>query len=82
MICDHCRNLEVCAIFRNLYSASNDFDINQCKHYDDSINYKYKKIAEHDDLMNLIYDYFTDRLPDDIGKKEAKEAIIRAILNL
>ena len=82
MICYHCRNLGTCDIFRNLYSMSNDFEINQCKHYDTANNYKYMKIAEHQDLMHLIYDYFTDNLPDDIGEKEAKEAIIHAILYL
>lgn len=82
MLCYHCKNLEVCDIFRSIYSASNDFDINKCKHYDDAMNYKYKKIAEHDDLMHLIYDYFTDQLQDGLCEKEAKEVIIHAILHL
>lgn len=82
MLCYHCRNAEVCDIFRNLYSASNDFDINQCKNYEDASQYKYKKIAYHDDLMHLMYDYFTGQVDGDYSDEQVRDAIAHAILNL
>lgn len=72
MICYDCRNLGNCSVFRQLNSLSSDFSINNCKDYNEE-NY-YKRIAEHDDLMHLIYDYFTGRLKG-VSEAEARKAI-------
>lgn len=74
MICYHCKKAESCPTFGILYSMSNDFCIDDCRDYDDASNYKYKKIAENDDLMRLIYDYFTGNL-EGYSEDEAKKAI-------
>ena len=59
MVCYNCKNVNTCEIFLALHYMSSDFCINECKKYEDESKYKYKKIADHDDLMHLIYDYFT-----------------------
>ena len=81
MICYHCKKVESCPTFRTLYSMSNDFCIDNCRDYDDASNYKYKKIAENDDLMRLVYDYFIGNL-EGCSEDEAKEAIISAIWSM
>ena len=82
MICLHCNKICECHIVQTLYSMSNDFCINNCKNYDEMPGRKYIHIAEHDDLMALVYDYFTGNLKYDINEDEAKEAITRAMWNL
>ena len=79
MICYSCRNLNRCSVFRKLHDVSNDFSINQCQDYNDETNYR--KIAKHDDLMKLIYDYFTGQLVG-VSEKEARKAIEYNMLNL
>ena len=81
MICYRCDRASSCPTFRTLYSMSKDFNINDCRDYDEASQYKYKKIAEHDDLMHLIYDYFTHQVEKYIDE-EIKQAITNALLNL
>ena len=82
MLCYHCRYASNCSIFRELYRASNDFCINECKNYKDTKEYKYQKIAEHDDLMHLIYDYFTGKVEGGYSEEDIKTAITIAMINL
>lgn len=81
MICYHCENAPECNVFRNLYSISEEFSINQCCKYKEPNANKYKKIAQDEYLLKLIYDYFTRQV---IGysEKEARQAITSAIWNL
>lgn len=81
MICYHCKNIGGCETFRSLYNMSQDFNINHCINYDETSNYKYKRIAEHDDLMHLIYDYFTEQV-EGFDDEYVKEAIARSMWNL
>lgn len=78
-ICYHCKNKSDCSAFRYLCDMSKDFNIKHCANYEDAPSYKYKRIAEHDDLMQLIYDYFTGQIKVDVSYAEVKEAITRAI---
>lgn len=80
MICYKCNQAKNCSVFKKLYNMSNDFSINQCTDYNESNN-KYKKIAMHDELMHLIYDYFTGQLVG-ISEKEARKAIVSCISEL
>jgi hypothetical protein len=87
MICYTCEKIGECSIFQNLYKISNDFHIDDCKDYIEVSKYKYRKIAEHDDLMALIYDYFTNQVNiEDIGEEytyeEIKDVITRAMWQL
>lgn len=81
MLCYSCDIANKCNTFRTLYSISDDFCINSCKGYEAASVYKYRKIAENDDLMKLIYDYFTDQVKG-YTLEEAKEAITRVMWNL
>jgi hypothetical protein len=60
---------------------SNDFSVNECRDYEDMNKYTYRKIAENDCLMHLIYDYFTGQV-EDISDEQCREAIINALWNL
>lgn len=80
MICYKCNQAKNCSVFRKLHSISNDFSINQCADYNEANN-KYKKIAMHDELMHLIYDYFTDQLVG-VSEKDARKAIVSCMLDL
>ena len=80
MICYHCDKAVNCTTFRKLYSMSNNFCINECENYKGSSE-KYKKIAENDKLMLLIYDYFTGKLVD-VSESKAKEVITSAMWSL
>jgi hypothetical protein len=60
---------------------SKDFCINDCKDFDDASTYKYRKIAENDDLMKLIYDYFTGNVKG-YSEDVAKEAITSAMWSM
>jgi hypothetical protein len=80
VICYHCDKAEGCMTFRNLYSMSNNFCINECENYKGASE-KYKKIAENDQLMHLIYDYFTGKLVD-VSESKAKEVITSAMWSL
>ena len=82
MICYNCEKASGCSVFRTLHSMSNDFCINECKDYDKSSKYKYRKIAEHDDLMHLIYDYFTEQIKGDFSDEEIIRVIKGAMWDL
>lgn len=82
MICYNCTKASNCSMFRTLYSMSQDFCINDCKDFDEVFNYKYRKIAENDDLMKLIYDYFTGNLEEWCSEDMAKEVIINAMWDM
>lgn len=75
MICCKCDKVSSCTVFRKLLNMSNEFSINQCVEYNESKNV-YKKIAIHDDLMHLIYDYFTGQLAEGVSEEQAREVII------
>lgn len=80
MICYSCNKASKCSTFKKLNTISKDFAINQCDDYNDESN-TYKKIALNDDLMHLIYDYFTGQL-DGVLEKDARKAIAYCMLNL
>lgn len=81
MICYKCNKASKCSVFRKLYSMSNDFVINQCEDYNELPHNTYKKIAMYDDLMHLIYDYFTEQL-EGVSEKEARKAITSCMWDL
>lgn len=82
MLCYHCQKVNDCSTFRTLYSTCDDFSINKCKDYDTESKYKYKKIASNDELMHLIYDYFTCQVDGNYSEEEIKNVITHAILML
>ncbi|MDD5901727.1 MAG: hypothetical protein PUC73_12630 [Lachnospiraceae bacterium] len=82
MLCYHCKKAEDCATFRNLYSMSTDFAINKCRNYVETEADKYKLIAENDELMKLIYDYFTHQVVGNYTDEEVKQAITSALWSL
>lgn len=85
MVCYHCKNIRSCKTFQTLYDTSKDFSINHCTNYDSAYEYRYRRIAENDDLMRLIYDYFTHQIKEDdvnLSYDEIKDIITRAMLRL
>lgn len=83
MICYHCKNIHSCKTFQTLYDTSKDFSINHCVNYEDAPAYKYKRIAEHDELMHVLYDYFTNQIVDvNLSDDEIKDRITRAMWRL
>ena len=80
MICYRCNKASGCSVFRQLHSMSNKFSIDQGENYNEA-NSAYKKIAMHDDLMHLIYDYFTGKL-EGVSEDEARKAIISNMWSL
>ena len=83
MICYHCKNIHSCKTFQTLYDTSKDFSINHCVNYEDAPVYKYKRIAEHDELIHAIYDYFTNQIVDvNLSDDEIKDRITRAMWRL
>lgn len=81
MICYHCTKADGCPVYRTLCSLSNDFYINDCRDYDDNFKYKYKNIVENDDLLKLIYDYFTGSIKN-YADCEIKNIIKNELLRL
>ncbi len=87
MLCYSCDKIGGCSIFQKLCKISNDFRIDDCMEYIESSKLKYRRIAEHDDLMALIYDYFTNQLDsEELGREysdeEIKDLITRAMWRL
>lgn len=82
MICYHCKNVDACSLFRQAYSMFEDFEIFKCKNYDEGSKYKYRLIAKNDNLLRLIYDYFTDNVSGEYSDEEVKEVITSAIWSL
>ena len=81
MICYSCDKASSCEVFRMLYGMSNDFCINDCREYNES-QIKYKKMAEKDNLMRLIYDYFLEQIEGGYSQEQARKAIVRELLDL
>ena len=81
MICYSCTKANSCPTFRTLYSMSKDFCINDCRDYDKASAYRYRKIAQNDCLMALIYDYFMDNVQGH-SRDDAKQAIICALMDM
>lgn len=75
MICYSCDKIGRCSIFQKLNKISNDFFINDCLKYVNAPKLKYRKIAEHDELMALIYDYFTNQIEEDVASTYSDEEI-------
>ena len=82
MLCYHCVKINNCDIFHKLTYKSGKFEINQCDDYDLEEGNKYRKIADNVALLRLIYDYFMNRLEDNISIQAAEEKIKRAISSL
>ena len=82
MICYSCEKASECSMFRTLHSVSDDFCINDCKDYQKASEYKYRKIAEYDELMHLIYDYFTEQVEASLSYEEVVILIKNAMWNL
>lgn len=82
MLCYHCQKVQECPIFRKLYTKSADFSINDCKDYVSTGKYKYRKIAENDELMCLIYDYFTGQVKGEYSDEEIRQVITSTMWNL
>lgn len=80
MLCYNCDKASICHTLITLYSMSRDFCINECKDYNETLKNKYKKIAFNNDLMHLIYDYFTGQL-EGCTDEEAKKVIISALMD-
>lgn len=53
MLCYSCEKVHSCAVFQKLYEMSKDFEIKDCKEYKSSA-YKYKLIAQDDELMRFF----------------------------
>lgn len=77
MICYNCTKVHNCPIFRKLYTMSNDFCINDCKDYDKASDDRYKKIADDDDLMRLLYDYFMGQIKEEDYTDDIVKAAVR-----
>ena len=82
MICYYCEKVQSCPTYRKLYNISKDFSINDCKDFDEVSKYKYRHIAEHDELMHLIYDYFLGQVEVDATEEEVVRVIKNALLEL
>ncbi|MBO5828812.1 MAG: hypothetical protein J6R59_10245 [Paludibacteraceae bacterium] len=82
MICYRCKKIHDCTAFQTLYNTSKDFSVNDCKHFDEELSSKYKKLAENDNLMHLIYDYFLGQVEVDATEEEVVRVIKNALLNL
>lgn len=81
MICYKCENVKYCPTYKMLYSKSKDFTINDCEDFDEASKYKYRHIAENDDLMHLIYDYFLGQVEVDATEEEVVRVIRNAMLD-
>ena len=82
MICYHCEKASGCQAFRTLHSMSKNFSINDCRAYEGVSKYKYRKIAQHDELLHLIYDYFTGQVEGGFSDEEVKRVITNEIWSL
>ena len=81
MLCYNCDKVSSCPTLRTLYSLPRDFCINECTDYNQTLRTKYKNIAKNDDLMHLIYDYFTGQL-EGCTEAQAKRVIISTLMDL
>lgn len=80
MICNKCENAAKCEHLR--YAFDNDFTIESCKYFELNKIFKYTKIAENENLMLIIYNYFTeDEELYSLYTKEEIENKIREVIN-
>lgn len=79
MICYKCQHALNCEWIK--FACTEEFEISRCKNFSEMREYRYKRIAENDALMKLIYDYFSGNV-DGHSLDEAKEAITKTIANL
>ena len=70
-----CDKSQDCIVYKKLLMISTDFSIKECETYANSSVKKYKKIAENDTLMRLIYDYFLDDVQGGHTREEAEKVI-------
>lgn len=84
MLCNHCEKVGYCSTYYTLCTMSKDFDIKDCRNYDEASEYKYRLIARNDKLMRAIYDYFTNNLdlPKEMDDEKIKECIKTALLTM
>lgn len=75
MLCYTCEKAKDCIVYKKLLMISTDFSVKECKTYISSSARKYKKIAENDDLMRLIYDYFLDDVQGGILEKKLRRLL-------
>lgn len=75
MLCYTCDKAKDCIVYKKLLMISTDFSIKECETYTNSSVRKYKKIAENDTLMRLIYDYFLDDVQGGYTKEEVEKVI-------
>ena len=83
MICINCAKALECpklAEMRNIFDRLDDFSINKCENYEDV--YKYRKIADYDELLRLLYYFFTGQIEGDYSDEEIIKSIKTAMLNL
>ena len=79
MICYRCEKVYTCDWVR--FANKENFEISKCANFSEIQEFKYKRIAEHDELMKLIYDYFTDRV-EGHSDEETKEVLTRVMMSL
>lgn len=82
MVCYKCNNFITCSHPR--YAFENDFAIKDCRNFNLADCYKYMGIAKSEELMLLIYNYFTEEeeLFSLYTKEEIEGKIREAIKNL
>ena len=79
MNCYSCKKASACPLLSALYEVSTDFSIKQCKDYEAASQYAYRKIAMHDELMHLIYDYFTGQVEGGYSDEQVVNVIRREL---
>lgn len=82
MICYKCEDFLTCN--HPKYAFENNFTIEDCKNFSLADCYKYIKIAKNEDLLLLIYNYFTkeEELYSLYTKEEIEEKIKEIIQKL
>lgn len=79
MICYYCEKVYTCDLVR--FANKENFEISKCENFSEMPEFKYKRIAEYDELMKLIYDYFTGKV-EGHSDEETKEVLTRVMRNL
>lgn len=64
MICFNCKNASKCSLV--LVAFEREASIDSCKTFIQNNKYTYREIANNDELMHLIYDYFLDNVDEEI----------------
>lgn len=78
MICFNCKNVSKCSLA--LAAFEGEASIDSCKTFIPNNKYAYREIANNDDLMHVIYDYFLNNIDEetlnDHGGYEGIKALI------